>query len=64
MSGSTEAKKNETRVFGSIIYQCERCGTKQTLEELSKFPEIRCKNCGFRALKKVGPTVAKRIKAV
>ena len=64
MSGSPEVKKNEARVFGSIIYECERCGTRQTLEELSKFPEIRCKNCGFRALKKVGPTVAKRIKAV
>lgn len=64
MSGSSPAKKDETRVFGSIIYECERCGTKQSLEELSKFPEIRCKNCGFRALKKVGPTVPKRIKAV
>ncbi|MDA4125631.1 MAG: RNA polymerase Rbp10 [Thaumarchaeota archaeon] len=56
--------KDQARVFRSIIYECERCGTKQSLEELSRFPEIRCKNCGFRALKKVGPTVAKRIKAV
>ncbi len=64
MSESSGAKKDQARVFGSIIYECERCGTKQSLEELSRFPEIRCKNCGFRALKKVGPTVAKRIKAV
>ncbi len=64
MSGSSGSKKDQTKVFGSIIYECERCGTKQSLKELSRFPEIRCKNCGFRALKKVGPTVAKRIKAV
>lgn len=64
MSSSSTAKKDETRVFSSIIYECERCGTKQSLEELSRFPEIRCKNCGFRALKKVGPTVVKKIKAV
>jgi DNA-directed RNA polymerase subunit P len=64
MSGSPGTKKDQTKVFGSIMYECERCGTKQSLEELSRFPEIRCKNCGFRALKKIGPTVAKKIKAV
>jgi len=26
--------------LGSIIYECERCGTKQSLEELSRYPEI------------------------
>jgi DNA-directed RNA polymerase subunit P len=46
---------------GSIVYECTHCGTKQTLEELSKFPEIRCKNCGYRILKKVRPVVPKRI---
>ena len=47
--------------LGSIIYECERCGTKQSLEELSKFPEIRCKNCGYRVLKKARPPLPKRI---
>jgi DNA-directed RNA polymerase subunit P len=57
------AKTGESgKAFGSIVYECERCGTKQTLEELSRFPEIRCKNCGYRALKKVRPPIPKRIK--
>jgi len=47
MSGSSGSKKDQTKVFGSIIYECERCGTKQSLKELSRFPEIRCKNCGL-----------------
>jgi len=47
--------------LGSIIYECERCGTKQSLEELSRYPEIKCKNCGYRVLKKVRPPLPKRI---
>ena len=46
---------------GSIIYECERCGTKQSLEELSRFPELKCKNCGYRVLKKVRPHLPKKI---
>ena len=47
--------------LGSIIYKCERCGTEQSLEELTKFPEIKCKNCGYRVLKKVRRPAPKRI---
>jgi DNA-directed RNA polymerase subunit RPC12/RpoP len=50
--------------FGSIIYECERCGTRQSLEELSKLPELTCINCGYRVLKKVRPPVVKKIDAV
>jgi DNA-directed RNA polymerase subunit P len=59
-----ETKEVRPAPFGSIIYECERCGTKQSLEELLQFPELRCKNCGFRALKKVGPVAPKRIGAI
>jgi len=47
--------------LGSIVYECVRCGTTQTLEELSRFPEIRCKNCGYRILKKVQPRLPKKV---
>jgi len=47
--------------LGAIIYECERCGTKQSLEELSRYPEIRCRNCGYRFLNKVRPPVPKKI---
>jgi DNA-directed RNA polymerase subunit P len=57
-------KGDSAKLFGSILYECERCGTKQTLEELSRFPEIRCKNCGYRSLKKARHPVAKRVDAV
>jgi DNA-directed RNA polymerase subunit RPC12/RpoP len=64
MSDSPGTKEGPTKVFGAIMYECERCGTKQSLEELSRFPEIRCKNCGYRSLKKVGRTAPKRLDAV
>jgi len=44
-----------------MIYECERCGTKQSLKELSRYPEIKCKNCGFRVLKEVRPSLPKKI---
>jgi DNA-directed RNA polymerase subunit RPC12/RpoP len=47
--------------LGSIIYECERCGTKQSLEELSLYPEIKCKKCGYRVLKKARPPLPKNI---
>jgi DNA-directed RNA polymerase subunit P len=51
-------------VFGSIVYECERCGTRQTLEELAQLPEIKCINCGYRVLKKVRPQVVKQVESV
>ncbi|HUI23002.1 MAG TPA: hypothetical protein VLY82_01255 [Nitrososphaerales archaeon] len=45
----------------SIIYKCERCGTEQSLKELSRFPEIKCKNCGYRVLKKIGRPAPKKV---
>lgn len=61
MSDLPETSESPAKVFGSIIYECERCGTRQSLEELSQLPEITCKNCGYRVLKKIRPPVVKRI---
>ncbi|MDH2901502.1 MAG: RNA polymerase Rbp10 [archaeon] len=61
MSDLSRSAESPNKVFGSIIYECERCGTKQSLEQLSEQPEIRCINCGYRVLKKVRPPVVKNI---
>ncbi|MFY3741933.1 MAG: DNA-directed RNA polymerase subunit P [Candidatus Nitrosomirales archaeon] len=47
----------------NVIYECMRCGTGVTVEELKKLPEIKC-ICGFRVFKKSRPPIVKQIKAV
>jgi len=55
---------DDNKVFGSVIYECERCGTKQSIEELMQLPEIKCINCGYRVLKKVRSPVVKKVDSV
>lgn len=55
--------ESEERAFGEIEYECVRCGTKVTSEELAQLPEIKC-ICGYRILKKTRPPVVKQVKAV
>ena len=55
---------DDNKVFGSVIYECERCGTKQSIEELMQLPEIKCINCGYRVLKKVRSPVVKKVGSV
>ena len=52
------------KVFGSVVYECERCGTRQSLEELLQLPEIKCINCGYRVLRKVRLQVVKRVEGI
>jgi len=65
--GTSQHNIQETRLskrmssLESIIYKCERCGTEQSLKELSRFPEIKCKNCGYRVLKKIGRPAPKKV---
>jgi DNA-directed RNA polymerase subunit RPC12/RpoP len=56
-------KEEISKVFGSVIYECVRCGTRQSLEELVQLPEIKCFNCGYRVLKKVRPEVVKKVES-
>lgn len=49
--------------FGGVVYECVRCGTKSTGEQLAALPEIKC-ICGYRVFKKVRPPVVKQLKAV
>ncbi|MEM0074990.1 MAG: RNA polymerase Rbp10 [Nitrososphaerota archaeon] len=48
---------------GGIVYECVRCGTKVTSEELNSLPEIKC-ICGYKVFKKARPPVVKQLKAV
>jgi len=56
-------KEQAARVFSGAVYECVRCGTRTTQEELSKLPEVKC-ICGYRVFKKARPTVVKQIKAI
>ncbi len=56
-------EEKPVKVFAGAVYECVRCGTKTTQEELSKLPEVKC-ICGYRVFKKVRPQVVKQIKAI
>ncbi|HKX81158.1 MAG TPA: hypothetical protein VJL54_02795 [Nitrososphaera sp.] len=47
----------------AVKYECMRCGTPVTVEELSKLPEIKC-ICGFRVFRKARPPIVKQLKAI
>lgn len=51
------------KVFAGAVYECVRCGTRTTQEELSKLPEVKC-ICGYRVFRKARPAVVKQIKAI
>jgi DNA-directed RNA polymerase subunit P len=61
----SEAEKpaEQVKVFPGAVYECVRCGTRTTQEELSALPEVKC-ICGYRVFRKVRPSVVKQIKAV
>jgi DNA-directed RNA polymerase subunit P len=47
----------------NVTYECMRCGTPVTVEELSRLPEIKC-ICGFRVFRKSRPPIVKQLKAI
>ena len=58
-----ESKETSERTFGEIEYECVRCGTKVTSEQLAQLPEIKC-ICGYRILKKTRAPVVKQVKSI
>ena len=56
-------EEKPAKVFTGVVYECVRCGTKTTQEELSRLPEVKC-ICGYRVFKKIRPQVVKQIKAI
>lgn len=55
--------QSASKVFGGVVYECVRCGTRVTADELAQLPEIKC-ICGYRVLKKARPPVVKQVKAI
>jgi DNA-directed RNA polymerase subunit P len=51
------------KTIGNVIYECMRCGTPVSNEELSKLPEIKC-ICGFRVFRKARQPIVKQLKAI
>lgn len=49
--------------LGNVAYECMRCGTSVTAEELSRLPEIKC-ICGFRVFRKSRQPIVKQLKAI
>ncbi len=58
-----ESTATSERTFGEIEYECVRCGTRVTSEQLSQLPEIKC-ICGYRILKKTRPPIVKQVKSI
>jgi len=52
------------RVFPAPVFECARCGTRYSGEELSRLPELTCANCGYRIFRKVRGQVAKSLKSL
>jgi DNA-directed RNA polymerase subunit P len=54
---------SDSGILGGVVYECMRCGTHVTVEELSRLPEIKC-ICGFRVFRKSRQPIVKQLKAV
>ncbi|HEX9678259.1 MAG TPA: hypothetical protein VGA14_05780 [Nitrososphaera sp.] len=54
---------SESSSAAGVTYECMRCGTPVTVEELSRLPEIKC-ICGFRVFRKARPPIVKQLKAI
>jgi DNA-directed RNA polymerase subunit P len=59
----TTEEQQPVKVFTGAVYECVRCGTKTTQEELSKLPEVKC-ICGYRVFRKSRGALVKQIKAI
>jgi DNA-directed RNA polymerase subunit P len=51
------------KTIGNVFYECMRCGTPVSNEELSRLPEIKC-ICGFRVFRKARQPIVKQLKAI
>ena len=60
---ASPAGEQPVKVFPGAVYECVRCGTRTTQDELSTLPEVKC-ICGYRVFRKVRPSVVKQIKAI
>jgi len=59
----SNSKEDKKEMFGGVVYECVRCGTRITAEKLAQLPEIKC-ICGYRILRKARPLIVKQLKAI
>jgi DNA-directed RNA polymerase subunit RPC12/RpoP len=62
-AGSTSEGQVAVNVFPGATFECVRCGSRFSGEELAKLPELTCSNCGYRVFRKVRGGSAKTLKA-
>ncbi|MFQ5940790.1 MAG: RNA polymerase Rbp10 [Nitrososphaerales archaeon] len=55
--------EDQSKALQNVFYECMRCGTTASVEELGRLPELKC-ICGFRVFKKTRPPIVKQIKAI
>ena len=55
--------ESQSEGLGNVVYECMRCGTTVSVEELNRLPEIKC-ICGFRVFRKYRPSIVKQLKAL
>jgi DNA-directed RNA polymerase subunit P len=60
---ATSIRTLSSESIGNVIYECMRCGTGVSVEELSRLPEIKC-ICGFRVFRKARQPIVKQLKAI
>jgi len=60
--GLPDEKEVAVKVFPGAAFECVRCGTRFSGEELAKLPEVTCSNCGYRIFRKVRSLDAKTLK--
>ncbi|MEM2761107.1 MAG: hypothetical protein QXU32_13075 [Nitrososphaerales archaeon] len=55
--------EEQSKALANVFYECMRCGTRSSVEELNRLPELKC-ICGFRVFRKARPPIVKQIKAI
>jgi DNA-directed RNA polymerase subunit P len=63
VGGNPKFRMAASNAGSNVTYECMRCGTPVTVEELSRLPEIKC-ICGFRVFRKARPPIVKQLKAI
>ena len=56
-------QENAVKVFPGAMFECVRCRTRFSGEELAGLPETTCSNCGYRIFRKLRSRTAKTLKA-
>jgi DNA-directed RNA polymerase subunit RPC12/RpoP len=60
----SETREKDASTFSDgATYECARCGTRVSGEEISRLPSPTCANCGYRVFRKVRGGVPKDVKA-